>query len=465
VVVALRRSGLFLALAVTVMGLSGVASPADAGAAGMTSKAAGVRYTSKTIKVDRATVKKTLIGISRDGTFKFKSAGGALSKIKRGKVMLLSGSDALAVTKVTRRRGQLLVKTKPASLTDVISAGKITFSGVPDFRKAVLKNFGAPLKKGAASAFARPGYPYVGSRPGPPRASPAGAAFSAQGSVGVIGYSLTFKPVSATRLEFTGTICVFFGSICANGPANGLDVEITITGYLDVGDTTGGLSVSGGGVTNSSMSLKRFKAHARVTYTVKRGDGAQAPNPPAIRLPIGIDYTVPGAIPFYLKVQMALIVSFGVNKGTVEHGGVDVTTGGSGAITRDEKTTSTSGAGDAIDATILTQSNGGVPPSFAPVAGGSAITLQLPKVGIGLGFTAANGIAYIDNVIGVGQEVGSSVAGMFCSSYYSLISIGTGLEAQVGLGKLGLSFATPRQVLLEKKFYANDPGCPPIGPR
>jgi hypothetical protein len=60
----------------------------------------------------------------------------------------------------------------------------------------------------------------------------------------------------------------------------------------------------------------------------------------------------------------------------------------------------------------------------------------------------------------VGQTTGAAIAGMFCSSYDVDITIGAGLEAQVGLGKFGLSLASPRKTLYEKKAQTHDPGCP-----
>ena len=38
-------------------------------------------------------------------------------------------------------------------------------------------------------------------------------------------------------------------------------------------------------------------------------------------------------------------------------------------------------------------------------------------------------------VSSVGQTVGGAIGGMLCSSYDTDISIGAGLEAQIGLGK------------------------------
>lgn len=143
-----------------------LAEPARA-AARIKSSETGLHFTSKTIQVDRATVSRNLIGIAADGTFKFRRAAGALARVKAGKVMLLQGSDALLVTGVAHSRGALLIHTKPAQLTDVISSGHITFSGAPNFRNAVLSKVVVPAISTKASAdFARPAYPYVGGPPG-----------------------------------------------------------------------------------------------------------------------------------------------------------------------------------------------------------------------------------------------------------------------------------------------------------
>ena len=126
---------------VTVAAIAG--TPA-ASLAAIKSKESGVRLTSKTITVSRATVRKNLVGISADGIFKFKHANGALARLKAGKVMLLQGSDALIITRIAHSHGKLLVHTKPAALTDVISKGQISFSGAPNFHHAVLSKIVEP---------------------------------------------------------------------------------------------------------------------------------------------------------------------------------------------------------------------------------------------------------------------------------------------------------------------------------
>ena len=425
------------------------------------SRESGIRLTAKTVTVARSTVKQNLLGVAANGTFKFRHAAGALARLKVGKVMLLQGSDALLVTKLSRSGGKLLVSTKPAQLTDVISKGKITFSGRPDAHAAILNRIVTAPSTHSASDFMAPMYPYVGSEKAFVAAGP---ALSAQGSSGLFGYSFTFTPSSASRLDVSGTFCFISGSVCGNGPSNGLSAEVNLTGYIDAGQASGGITVNGGSVTNSSISLTSLAAHAHLTYTIARGSGTpENGDPPVFRVPIGIDYTIPGEIPIYLKLQTAILLKLGVSsKNAVIHGGVDVNTSGSDTITQSGKTVSSSESGDQVSGTILTQSDGGVPPSESLAPSGTVVAVQFPKLGVGLGFTSANGIAYIDMVSAIGQTVGSALAGMLCSSYDVDISIGAGLEAQIGLGKLGLSLASPKKILYEKKGQTHDPGCPQV---
>jgi hypothetical protein len=125
-----------MALVGGVTGLSTQADPRGQGGradASIRSSETGIRFTSKTVAIPTATVHKDLIAVSKTGVFKFKRAAGALARLKPGKVMFLKGSDALLVSKIRHSGHQLLVSTKPASLPQLIKAGKIKFSGKPNF--------------------------------------------------------------------------------------------------------------------------------------------------------------------------------------------------------------------------------------------------------------------------------------------------------------------------------------------
>ena len=58
-------------------------------------------------------------------------------------------------------------------------------------------------------------------------------------------------------------------------------------------------------------------------------------------------------------------------------------------------------------------------------------------MGVGLGFTSANAIAYIDLIASVGEVTGWLVALQNCATYDLAASLGAGLEAQVGSASSG----------------------------
>jgi hypothetical protein len=450
-----------ISVAACALGLAGPATQARTpvqarSAAAIKGRETGVHFTANTIEIPRATVSHNLIGISKSGVFKFRSAAGALARLKPGKVMFLQGSDALVVTRVSHSHGRLLVSTKPASLPQLIKSGKLTFSGAPNFAKAFI----GPTIQGSApkAAFDAPSYPYVD---GTPRARKASGTLSVRGSAGAFGYSLAFTPNGAGRLDVVGTVCFQWGSICSTGPSNGLALTATISGYIDIGGDSASISVNGGRITNSTITLSHLKAHLKLTYTASRGTGPDAGgDPPTFHLPIGIDYTVPGLVPVYFKVQLAVLVKLGLSsQNSVLRGGVDYDQSGSDTISSSGKSTSGSGSGTNPAGNILDHSNGGTGQSIALGAGGVVFAVQFPKIGLGLGIRALNMIGYLDMITSMGQTYGGGLIGGGCT-YDFAWSEGGGFEAQAGPFLL----ASPRKILFPtsgKQFTHSfsAPGC------
>jgi hypothetical protein len=406
----------------------------------ISSHVTGIKYTSKTVVIPNSTVKHDLVGISAAGVFKFKHASGPLGKLKPGRVMLLQGSDALLVTKVSHSGADLLVHTTAATLTQVLRSGKITFTGAPNFRTA----FVAPtISSGggkAADAFHAPDYPYVGSAP---QAHTAGApSFSIQGSAGNFGYSLSLTPSSPTKLDVAGVICFQWGSICSNGPSNGLSLEINISGYIDFGNESGSVSVNGGRITGSTFGLQAMHAHLKFNYTAARGTGPDSGgDPPVFHIPIGIDYPIlVGEIPIYTKLQTAILVKLGMSsKNTVIRGGVEYDSSSSESIKVGGKSESGSGTGGNPAGQFLTGE-----PTVALGAGGVVVAVQFPKIGVGLGVRAANVIGYVDMITSMGQTAAGALSLVPGCEYNLAWSIGGGFESQLGF----LGFATPRKILV-----------------
>jgi hypothetical protein len=387
--------------------------------------------------------------------------------LKTGRVLLLQGSDAVLVTKISHSHGQLLVSTKAAQLPQLIKSGKLTFSGPPNFRGAFVAPTITSSKFKAAADFRRPSYPYVGPPPATRARTAAGVTFSVQGSSASapFGYSLSFTPSGSTKLDVAGVICFQWGTICSNGPSNGLSLEANLSGYIDFGSESASVAVNGGRITQSSFSLKSTHAHLKLTYTGARGTGPDSGgDPPVFHVPIGLDYpVVVGGIPLYFKLQTAILVKLGMSsKNTVLRGGVEYDTSGSDTITTKGKSFSDSASGSNPSGMILDNGNGGTGPSVALGAGGVVVAVQFPKIGIGLGVRALNGIGYIDMITSMGgSNPGAISGGLAGGCQYDLYwSIGGGFEAQLGpfgiAGMRHILFPTDGQ---QYHFGTKSPSC------
>ena len=114
---------------------------------------------------------------------------------------------------------------------------------------------------------------------------------------------------------------------------------------------------------------------------------------------------------------------------------MDGTLAGSQSISDNGGSPSASGEG--------ASGNGSVSPGTAGLgislaALGLVIATQV-KIGLAVGVTVANVLAYTDLVGSIGQEQASAIGGGFCSSYIGVLTWGAGIEAQLGGGALGIA--------------------------
>jgi hypothetical protein len=440
--------------------LAAVAAPPAADAS---ARSSAIKLTDRTVVISRATVHKYLVGVSKDRTtFKFKRAAGSLRRLRAGKVMLLKGSDAAKVTKVKHAKGRLVVTTKPVKLTELVRSGRIRYRGKPNFKRAFLVQT-APVAKAriAARRFEAPSFPYAGLPSPSLRAVAADLpSFSASGAYKGFGFSLTFTPVSQTRLNVTGTL-----SYGAAAPNNALAGEVKVNGYITIGSEDVSLRVDRGQLMDSVVRLKRLGGRAHIDYTLSSGAGTGGiGNPPVFRIPFSVDYSIPGpgGVPLYFKVSMAMVLKLGITShNAVIRGGADVTSMSSDAIKQVGTTVTGSGTGETQDGSILSHQNGDVGPSSSALPSATVVALQFPKVGVGVGVRAVNLMGYMDRITTVTQTVspafGGIGGGFYCSHYELSYEIGGGFEA--GLGPFS-SIATPHKTFSEEKKQYTERGCP-----
>ncbi len=71
------------------------------------------------------------------------------------------------------------------------------------------------------------------------------------------------------------------------------------------------------------------------------------------------------------------------------------------------------------------------------------VAVQFPKIGVGVGVRALNGIGYLDMITSLGQTAAGAIAGGACTYDFNW-SEGGGFEAQAG----PFALATPRKILI-----------------
>jgi hypothetical protein len=425
--------------------------------------ASAVVYTPATVVVPRNVVSANLIGIGPGGTFKFKRAAGPLAQLKVGSVMLLEGSAAGTVTALRAQKSQLIVTTRDAPLAAIVSSGSISFSGTPDVSQA----FVAPIDQAAATTAAAsarlpglvsPAFPYVA---GPLVHAASGPVLSLQGGTGgPFGYSVTAEPTGLSSLHLSGTICYGHGDICANGPASGISLEVSFDGTIDVSKVSGQVDLTHSTIDRLRAAFEGIKSNFKVAYTFSRGEGATGGLTfPAFHIPLGIDIPIPGTIPLFVRVQLGLLLQVlsKPGKNTVSHGAMDGQLAGSESISDSGGGSSASGAGASGSGSVSAGTAGlGISPGVL----GLVIATQT-KVGIAVGVTVANVLAYTDLVGSIGQEQASAIGGGFCSSYIGVLTWGAGIEAQLGGGALGIA-AGKKWELKNWNSYFTEPGCKKI---
>ena len=311
----------------------------------------------------------------------------------------------------------------------------------------------------ASAAAATLGLPPLGAAPAAGSTSVAG-----QGAVGPFGYSLTFTPVSPTRINVSGTLCFITGSACANGTATGLSAEVNISGYLDFGEAAGSVDLNGGSVTGSTFSIGKLSGAAHLTYTVKRGEGSAAGgDPPVFRVPLGFGFPcgAAGPVPFWCKFQLALLLKLGISsKNAVLHGGIDEKIGGSDTITEQGSSVSGSESGDNVSGEVLDQSNGKVPPSISLAPSGAVVAVQL-KAGWGLGGVRRTASRSSTSSRASGRRPARRSQGCSARATTSTSASARASRRRSVPSALGLSLTT-KKILYEKPFQTHDAGCPQV---
>jgi hypothetical protein len=436
----------------------------------VTPSAYQVSYTSKTVDVDRATVAANLLSVSPDGTYTFSGDTGALAQLAAGKVMLLEGTDVEDVTSVSHSSGHLVVQTTPADLTDLIQNGHIAFSAPMNAGDAIgISSSGAVAPPTASTkSYVTSGSQHaalMSTNCSLDRLGEVLPTFSFTGSFGSgWQYRIGFSGCSG-QISWTLTVCYGLGLEAAGGcispsSGGGTAFQYQATGFFDWSSMNADMDVANGSVSSSNFSLSKLVTGYKMETITSVGNTIEATSLPAFRFPVGFEWPIViGPVPFYLKVQAAILVHLGVSsKNSVLQADSSASASLSGGGVA-------GGGGASEEPGTAGNSTGSVSPgqSISPAAAAITVAVQAPRIGLGLGWRIANVLEYVDAVWSFGYLVGSAVALMVCASWDLTVDLGFQVEATLRF-LAGPLKATSARVSLFSKDLAKGgtPGCPSV---
>lgn len=425
-------------------------------------RAVGIQYTPQTVVVPAATVAADLRSVSPDGsTYTFASSTGALAKLKKGSVMLLQGTAVRLVTSVAAGPTGFVVGTAPASITDLLTNGAISWDTPIDFANAfAVQGPGVPLENAARAPasvnYQGPSRPAallgsVAPRFGLDALSAGGVTL--KGKAGSYSYKIAFKPVgSAVSITIT---------LSKSSP---VEVSATVSGTLQNLITAGGIDVSQGHLGSAKMQINGLKGQFTLSYELKPltafGLGAAG----GFKLTLPGEITVPfviGGIPFFLGVKTAFYVTVGFsNKNQSISGSYTINyDGNAGFSTSASGATTGTGVVQGIGKVLLDRAN-------AILSGPVSLVLgaQVPQIELGLGVKGLNVAGFVDLVADTAIQVGgnSGAVGVTtgCDARELEVEATAGAEANF----FGFSAASSSATLFSKTFVASyPPGCGTVG--
>ena len=199
-----------------------------------------------------------------------------------------------------------MVDTTPASITDLIANGTLTWDTPVDFANALaLQGAGVPSdsvnRPALVGGYGRPAVFSLASKFGLEALNSSGVTL--KGSASGYKYSLEFKQ-AGTAVSLTFTL----------GRSSPVDLTATVSGTLQNFTTAGGIVVKHGSVGSSKIQMNGLKGQFTLSYELKpvTAFGLGSAGGFVLKLPgeIEVPFAI-GGIPFFLGVKTAFFVSVG----------------------------------------------------------------------------------------------------------------------------------------------------------
>lgn len=401
-----------------------------------TNRVSTVELTDRTVVISSRLAKNQLASVSKNGAvYRFRSASGAIAKLRRNKVMLITGLAAREVTRVRTVEGRLVVTTEPAELTDVVRNGTLDLDRPIEFSRGLVLG-GSAVPPQARTGLDRPLEARLGLQP-----LARGSATTVKGKVKGYDWKVTFTP-SSTGVAVDVTIE-------RSGP---VELSVSVKGTLDNLRTGGTIAVEDGQLSRAQMTAKNLQGAFTLAYAAKpissfglgEAGGIKVELPAEILVP----FTVSG-IPFFLGVRVAFFASAGFSSFDQELSGEYTMQydGAGGIVASSSGSTTPAGVLDGLADIVLNAANAVNKGPLSFVLGA-----QMPQLELGMG---VKGFNVAGNVTLVGTtQIATFGAG--CDTRKMRILGTSGANAQF----FGMSSSFGTQTLFDKTIASAYPaGC------
>lgn len=342
--------------------------------------------------------------------------------LQPGKAMILTGVTAVKVKDVKRENGQVVVTAEPASLTDLIRDGSMQWDQTPaDLGKASLRlyeptpdlvtqtdqegSLGPLGGNGGGNDDGHDGGTW-GDRVVPPSAlglAPPPEGESAAAYVDIPLAQADGQPVSRSgtlgdyRYDLNATIggdSIRF-VIDLTTDKFGFAVAIHAEGNVQGVGFAGNIDISASTVRNFRLDTANLSGSISIRAEAAAGPQASRIPVEVLRLPMSVQIPFPVyGIPFTIGIDASarLEITF-TSRDAAVSGSLTARYDGSGGLSVSDGTFNTSGAFNPTFDDPIGSIQGA---SIAPAA--VLVTIQFPKVSLGVGFSLARASAYISAV-------------------------------------------------------------------
>jgi hypothetical protein len=266
----------------------------------------GLAYAPTVAAMERKEGLAALKGISTNGDlFLFAGSNSTIAALKPGSVLLIKGVMAKKVLAVEADDGDIGVLTEPASLTDVVQEGHLTYEYPVRFVPGAVVNTALASESSENSWFAGALLVENAYAAAPPDA--------AEGPTTALTKTFALKgwTVEVTATPENDKVKL---RVKASKEGNGFSATVIGDGYLQNFDAGGDLTVEHGKVEQLEMINRKLNGTMNFTWSVKL-DVADRPFQ-SVKIDIPVMINIPlapvlGGLPFFLAIDGAVLIKPG----------------------------------------------------------------------------------------------------------------------------------------------------------